>query len=302
LALGALYFLPLAVVGYILYTSWDQVTAYDWTFNGLYLGLSFLGYVLALVFVVVMWTLILNRFEEPTDFMREARIYTLSAIYRRLPLGGGLWQAVGRVYLYVQEGVSGRAISLGMIWEAIVGLFSSFLVWLLLSPFSLVDDWERSLPLVILLVAVLLGVLLFPSSLCRAFNWILKRLSQPTLALTIRRYDVVAWVGIYALNWVSGGLLLYFFARAIAPDLSWRYVVPVVGAWAGTSFLGRIANFLPVKLGIGEVVLSVLLGQYIPMSKAMAIAILFRIWVTVIEVVWAVGLALIHRWGTEKGK
>jgi hypothetical protein len=144
-------------------------------------------------------------------------------------------------------------------------------------------------------LAPLLVVMVQPSLLIRAVNAVLVRLGRARLEVRVRRQDSLLWVALYAANWVAGGLSLYFLTLAIHP-LPAAALFDVVGIVALSGVLSLIAFFVPGGWGIREVSLTLALRPYLPLPLALAVPLLFRLWLIVGEIFWVgVSMALSSR-------
>lgn len=274
--------LPFFFIGYTLYQNWQEITQFAWSINYLYLALSFVVYSLALGLAILSWGAIMRKFGGDCSFMKNARIYCLSSLARRIP--GTLWYVAGRVYWYEKEGIPKLATSAGVLWEMIVLILSGFFVYLLSLPV------RRGLGSVgspyLVLLAVPLGlVVMYPSVLSRSLNSLLRRLGRRQVVITVNQKDTVSWLVRYALVWVMGGLILFLFVNAFAP-IPLVHLPAVIGIWGLSGAVASLAFFVPAGLGIKEVTLVLLLSQYLPLSIATVLALLLRVWLTLSELIW----------------
>jgi len=110
---------------------------------------------------------------------------------------------------------------------------------------------------------------------------------------TTRRIDltyrqVLGFVGLYVGLWVLFGLAFFLFARRLTP-LGWIRYLPVTGVYALAWVIGMVSVFAPAGIGVREGVLSILLAQYLPEPTAIVAALLSRLWITLAELVCALG-------------
>jgi uncharacterized membrane protein YbhN (UPF0104 family) len=80
-----------------------------------------------------------------------------------------------------------------------------------------------------------------------------------------------------------GGIGFYLFVDAVYP-VAPRYILFLTGALAISSTLGLIAIFAPSGLGVREGALVYLLSLMMGTPVAVIIAVLTRIWMTLIEI------------------
>jgi len=108
--------------------------------------------------------------------------------------------------------------------------------------------------------------------------------------------DKLLWFSVYVLGWITGGAILYFLAGSIS-EVSLTFLPACWGFVALSGVISTLSFFLPSGLGIREVSLSLLLSSYIPLPVAIALSILFRIWILTWETI-----LLFLLWGTIKSR
>lgn len=256
-----------------LQQNWQQLVSYQWQLDWSQLLLALLFLTIAFLLSIGGWHLISVRLGGSLGPYRDAEIYCVTVLARRLP--GPLWQVVGRVYLYGRASVP-RAVTLwGNFWEISAQEFSGLLVSLLCLPFFPQRPELASTVLAVATVLLAL-VVLFPASL----RWLLALLRRPSWANPAAELDrgaTLGWVGLYAFGWLQGGLILLSLARAMSSSAS-PDTLAIVGFVALSGAIGGLLFFLPADTGIREVSLSLLLASYYPLPVAIAIALLFRAW------------------------
>ena len=281
LVLIALVGAVLLSLGWTVYSNWEMLVSYDWQFDLRYLGVSFVCYSAALFLSILTWHAIIRCLAGLTDFKLNARVYLYSAIAKRLP--GVVWYIASRLYMYQQEGIAKTVTSTGLVLETAMMIVAGMAVYL----GSLLLGQQGSIGggLLWLALVPLLVVMIQPSLLVRAVNAVLARLGRSRLEMQVRRQDSLLWVGLYAANWVAGGLSLYFLTLAIHP-LPAAALFDVVGTVALSGALSLIAFFVPGGWGIREVSLTLALRPYLPLPLALAVPLLFRLWLVLGEIFW----------------
>jgi len=285
----------LVSLGWTVYGNWETLASYDWQFDLRYLGVSFGCYSAALFLSILTWHAIIRCLAGLTDFKTNARVYLYSAMAKRLP--GVVWHIASRLYLYQQEGIAKTVTSTGLALETAMMIVAGMVVYL----GSLLPGQRGLLgggsPWLWLGLAPLLILMIQPSLLIRAINAVLVRLGRARLEVQVRRQDSLLWVGLYAANWVAGGLSLYFLTLAIHP-LPAAALFDVVGILALSGVVSLIAFFVPGGWGIREVSLTLALRPYLPLPLALAVPLLFRLWLVLGEIFWVgVSAALSSRSG-----
>ncbi len=295
LLLIAMVGVVLASLAWTVYSNWETLTGYNWQFDLRYLGVSFACYSAALFLSILTWHTIIRCLAGLTDFKLNARVYLYSAIAKRLP--GVVWHIASRLYLYQQEGIAKTVTSTGLALETVMMIVAGMAVYLCSLLFGQRELLGGASPWLWLGLVPLLVVMIQPSILVRAVNAVLVKLGRARLEVQVRRRDSLLWVGLYAANWVAGGLSLYFLTLAIHP-LPAAALFDVVGILALSGVLSLIAFFVPGGWGIREVSLALALRPYLPLPLAVAVPLLFRLWLILGEIFWVgVSAALSSRSG-----
>ena len=97
------------------------------------------------------------------------------------------------------------------------------------------------------------------------------------------------WLTLYVLNW---GIYATAFWLLYLSFGEWRTFLQVGPAFAAAYVAGYIAVFAPAGAGIREGVLVVLLQPIMAREAAVVLAVIARLWTTVVELVPAALLAL----------
>lgn len=144
-------------------------------------------------------------------------------------------------------------------------------------------------PVVAGLFLVPLLILLYPPAHNRLFGYLLRRLHY-TGEVSLAPRVSAGLLLIYGLAWILGGIDLYLLANAVQP-VPLELLPAVIGAWAASGAVSFVASYLVQGMGLTEVTLAALLSSYLPLPVAIVISILFRILLTICEVLWALLLA-----------
>lgn len=267
-------------LGYSLYANWQEIRDYHWRFNYSYLLLAAIALLLAFISNVVGWTLIIGRLGGPRDFRKNVEIYCLAAHGKRLP--GLVWYVAGRAYLYEREAVPVSMIVQGSVWEMVLQLLSGLIVYAILLPLYQKSQYT-SFNYLLLAAIPLFLLTLFPSVFQRLLRW-LGRGQRVTEIVQVSWRDKMLWFIVYLLGWLAGGLILYFLAGAVSV-VSLSLLPACWGFVALSGIVSAMAFFLPGGAGARDVSLSLLLSSYVPLPVAIALALLFRVWILVGETV-----------------
>jgi hypothetical protein len=98
--------------------------------------------------------------------------------------------------------------------------------------------------------------------------------------------DVLYLLGTSTLAWIGGGWLLYLVSRAVT-TVPFMELPHLIGIWGAAGAVSLVAGFLVQGMGLREVTLTMLLTQFMPLPVAALVSVLFRLLLTVGEVLWA---------------
>jgi hypothetical protein len=252
------------------------------------LGLAFVAYPLGFAPVIWAWHLLMSRMGGCSNWRTNLRLYALSCLPRRIP--SSIWSIASRVVLYRDQGVDSAltltATALETIWLVLSGLS----VFLLSLPFWSVTGGTSRLDGRLIAVSGACLVLALASPLwspllLRGARWLLARMGF-RVSVQLAPREVLPLLGLAALAWVGGGVVLYVLANAVTP-VSLDYLPSLVGAWAASGAISLSAGLVVSGMGLREVTLTVLLGNLVPLPVAVGVALLFRVLLMVGEFVWA---------------
>lgn len=223
------------------------------------------------------------------------RTFFVANLGRYVP--GKLWQIAGLALLARQKGVSPAVATTAAVLGQGAALVGASLVGsaalLGAGPvYRRVGLWSLAA------VAVALAVVSLPPVLRRLIPlWFrLARRARPE-DLEVGPGFALRWVLLYTLNWGIYAIAFWIFVRSF--DLPGG-VLDVAPAFAAAYVLGYVAVFAPAGLGVREGMLTFFLGPVLGAGSAGAVAVIARLWTTVVEVVpagafWVRHLALARR-------
>ncbi|MBE0528193.1 MAG: hypothetical protein IH629_03185, partial [Thermoleophilia bacterium] len=169
-----------------------------------------------------------------------------------------------------------------------LGLGSALLAVAILFPF-----WEYRPGLTALsLVAIpFLVALMHPRVFGPLAGRALRLLRRPPLEVTVGFGTVLGLLLLFTVDWLVAGTGAWLLARAIT-GLDVGALPLVIVAYALAYAAGMLAFFIPSGIGVREAVLTASLSSRLPGGVALTWALLLRLWVTVVELVF-VGLVVV---------
>ncbi len=273
---GITLFLVVGVLGYIIYREREILFSYDWKVNLTALGLTVAIYSFSILQASFNWGNIMNRLAGKQSYFKHFRNFSIANAAKRLP--GTVWYIASRATLYQQDGIDLKLTSMASALEYALVTISGALATLIFS-LSILAKYQVSPFLLGLLLALTLS-LIHPRVIGAIFR-ILK-----VEADTLKIKDIFLWTASYFLQWIVGGVLLFTVINIIFP-LSIQQISYVLGVWFVVIMVSRLLIFLPSNMGVTEIGLSLLLSTLMPPSIAVVAAVLFRVLVTFLDILFA---------------
>lgn len=225
----------------------------------------------------LLWHNILQRLGAKISRMEAVRIWFLSQIMRYAP--GNVWYFLGRSYLAQRVGIKIHPLSQSLVFELLQTLTAALLVTI----FSLLF-WQEQDKLAwwTLLVIPLIFIFAWPQFLQRLIGWLFRKMGQITGTVTLTRQDLFVLLPGYCFTWISFGIGVYLLTLAMYP-LSLSALPTVIGIFALAWVLGFLSFITPSGIGVREGILTYLLAFLMPAHVALLVALLARVWLTVVE-------------------
>ncbi len=282
-----------AVVVYFIYlqfrANWNDIKTYDWQIYSL--GQLILSVVLALFSLFLFastWRLVVKGFGENISLPAAFKISYLSNLGRYVP--GKIWQLFGIIYVARQFGLSPEKATASFIISQLFTTVSAFLILALSAQFEpaiIIDQiafMGKGSAYLFTLAMVLLSliIIIWPNRILSATNYLLRRFSRPELSFSIDKKVAPAIFLGYCVAWIFYGAALWMFINSIVGNTGMG-LIPAVGIFAGSYQIGYLALFAPGGIGPRELVMGQMLLPFLP-GVAPMIAILSRLWTTIIEI------------------
>jgi uncharacterized membrane protein YbhN (UPF0104 family) len=277
-------------LGYNLYRNWQDLKGYHWEFHYPYLLLAVFALIVTFVSNIAGWVLIIERLGGPRSFRKNAEIYCLAAHGKRLP--GLFWYVAGRGYLYEREGIPVSVTVQASLWEMVFQMLAGLTLYMVFWP--LYQETNYGFLNYVLLAAIPLLLLTFSPSVFRRVLQRVGRDQSEAKVIQLEWRDKLLWFFVYLAGWLTGGSILYFLAKSVS-SVSLALLPACWGFVALSGVVSVVSFFLPGGAGVREISLSLLLSSYIPLYVAIALALLFRVWILLGETI-----LLIFVWSASK--
>jgi uncharacterized membrane protein YbhN (UPF0104 family) len=289
---ATIYFLAAYLV-----RSWGSIEDFDWTFDAGWLALSGVVFLAYYFIQAVFWWLLLRGCGAPSPFWPAASVWGKSILARYVP--GNVFMFVGRAWMSHARGLSVERVSAAMVYEQALGVAGALLAVAVLFPFW---EYRPGVTALSLIVIPVLVVLMHPRAFGPVAGWALRLLHRAPLEVTLGFRAVLGMLCLFTLDWLVAGAGAWLLAHAVT-GLGVDSLPLVIVAYALAYVAGMVAFFIPSGIGVREAVLTASLSKELPGGVALTWALLLRLWVTAVELVFVglvVGIDLVLRRRGEK--
>jgi len=259
-----------------------------WDVRWHWLLLSVLALVAGYGMSAVLWGRMVRELGGPSiPAPRAARLFLVANLGRYVP--GKVLQLAGLTVLAAREGVRPATAAVAAVLGQGVALLGATLVGLgaFFAPGSTVRMWGW-IGLAAVGLFLTLGTLPDARRLLAGLwsrftrgdgSAVPPALADPTFAWR--------WTLLYTLNWglYATGFWLLFIGLA-----GWATFLQAGAAFAAAYVGGYLAIFAPAGIGVREALLTVFLAPLVTPDRALALAVVARLWTTAVEVVPALAL------------
>jgi len=268
-------------LGAAFYKEWDNLSQYNWSLRPVWLISSILTLFLAYVFYGIGWTLILQMIGVKIGRTKGTIIFLLSIFGRYVP--GGIWSALGRLYLCRLEGIPDSKSGISILLEQAYPVVSAGFVFVISLLFwTKADLMVKVFPLVFILPVFV--IFLHPKPFLKIVNPVLAWVGRKPINISLSFKNMLFLTCYYFFYWIITGIAFYFFINAFYP-LELSYIPILTGVFAISFTAGYLAFITPAGLGVREGLLSILLSQFLPTSIAIGLSLLSRLWFIGLEII-----------------
>ncbi|HXZ96755.1 MAG TPA: lysylphosphatidylglycerol synthase domain-containing protein [Burkholderiales bacterium] len=205
---------------------------------------------------------------------------------------GKVWGMAARATLMKQQGIRVNSTLLATFHEQIIFLHAAVLLSCILVAVLVRTEWAWAVGA--LGILSIPAVMLSQDFMVRLFNFLAPKLwfkgqFESWRSIPRKSYLVLllAFLGVWLLSGLAFAAIYFTFFRG---DLDARLVSAMLLANAVGNTLGFLALFAPGGIGIREAVASGILAGFIPLNDAIMLSLLFRLWMTLSELLGALTL------------
>jgi glycosyltransferase 2 family protein len=287
--------LALLIFGFLVYfvvRQWNKLPDFEWHFAPGWLVLSGAATLLFYVGQGEVWRVIVHSLGEEHLEGRPARaVWGKSLIARYVPTNALM--VVGRLVMAEREGVPKRVCLASIVYELGIQFGTAVIVgaYFVIELPDLQDQPARYavLALVPIVVAGLHPRVFFPLA-----NVALRKLGREPLPKPLRFGRVVEIALLYIALWAVIGLGVFGFARALTP-VDFGDLLSIAAAYPVAFCVAVLTFIFPSGLGTRDAALAIAIGAVLNSTVATAIAVAFRIFQTLIELLYVGTVSAIDR-------
>lgn len=228
------------------------------------------------------WYIVLKKMNFKNDPVIVISIWIISNTSRYIP--GTIWQYLGRFALAEEKlKLSKTQITTSMILEIYFVLIAA-----IVSSVFAISKLKSKTYLEVLLFGVLIFfIIIFIPSFIKFFSQkipFVKKYQLEKIIPLINIKDYFKLLPTFILNFFLNGFALYFLVLSLNMDLNPLLIFTLTSFYAISWLLGFLSFFSPGGLGVTEASLAFLLSTIIPLPIATIIALLFRLILTLSEI------------------
>ena len=241
---------------------------------------------------VLGWRRLLADLAVPTGLVDLLRIFLIGNLGRYLP-GGKAWQMGLVGVLATERGLPPAVLAGTSLLHGTIGMVVGAMLLAATggAALGLSPIWS-ALP-----IAGVAGLLATPSILRAwpALRTLIARFLPSIDTVTVR--TMVVLIVTAMVSWIGWGVALYALARALLGDPV-ASLITYLAAWIGPGLAGLIVVFAPAGLGVRDAAMqSTLTAAGLGAAQAIVVAVVSRVWATIVEVLPALVLLAVRRRG-----
>lgn len=277
--------LVLAAVAIALRRNWSDVSSHLREIPGGVLVGSFALALLAPVFSLLGWRVLLADLGTRLPLPAGASVFFVGQLGKYLP--GSVWSVVAQADMGSRLGVPRRRMGIVGLLSIMLAVLTGSIVGIPALPLLLARSGEFGSAWWFAPAALLL-VLLWPRLLNRLIAVGLRVLRRDPLEHELTAPAVVLTSLWFVMAWLSAGSSVLVLAHSMSPDTRvWPLLVSAICGFALASAVGMFSVIVPAGVGVRDGVLALLLGALMPFSAAITIVVVSRFFTVIADVVVA---------------
>lgn len=280
------------LIGFVA-RQWNQLPDFDWRFEPGWLALSFLCVALFYTAQAELWRAIVLSLGEHLDGPAARAVWGKSLLARYVPTN--VLMLVGRIVMAESYGVRKRVTLASVVYELGLGFGTAVMVGAYF-VIELPDLQGQSGRFAVLALVPLVLAGFHPRIFGPVVNFALGKLGREPLPSVLPFGRVLELCVGYTVTWGIMGLGVFAFASGLHPlDVS---DLPYVAASYPVAFCVAVLTFVvPSGIGTRDAALATAMAAVLAGAVATAIAVAFRIFQTMVELLYVGAVTAMERRG-----
>ena len=270
-------------LGRELWKNWRQIPFDQISFNYWLIILSYICMFVSFSVYAGVWKVMLAAYGARLSVLRSFQILATSQLGKYLP--GKVWFTVGRMYLAKQFDVPERVSITSVVLEIILMVISGAMIALL----TVVAPWAQNFPLkysLLALIIVVCGlVTTHPRIFGRLANLAARMLRRESIQVNLTYGGILILLLLYSVHWFWQGMGFFLLIRSFYEIELAKWPL-MWGLYAAAWIIGFVSFLTPAGIGVREGVMTFFLSFYMPLSIAIIVALLARVWSTAADVLF----------------
>lgn len=262
---------------------WEKANKIIYQIKPLGLSFSIIFAMIGFFLQGIVWKNLVRKSEKKKiRTLAILNAFNSSLLLRYIP--GNLWSYLAKLKLHKELGMRRAKVLYLSIIEIFINVASGALLFFL-SLFFWHDKtvfFRENRAISIISIALLVLIFLSPWLWKLFFTYVIKK-KQFHFSSNKIKSSIPLFFFIYIFSWISYGLSLYALLLGTI-DLSVNSIIITVGATTSSFILGFLSFVTPSGLGVRESVLTFVLGGILTSGVAALFAVIFRLVVTVSEI------------------
>ena len=270
-------------IGRFFVRNLNEFSIHTLQFDGRKLAIALLILIPAFLMSPVGWRFILKNLGETVSLKTCFKIGARSQLLKYVP--GYIWVYASKLYLFKKLGVSQVKTLMSLFWEQFLVVVSGIIIFFIYSLIS-AGSYISYKMIISFILLILAGIGIFHPAIIRKLlkSYLFKsQLSNPTVTYNYR--GMFRLVGYYVSAWIISGIGFYFLVSSFY-SIEIERMMDCIGIFAIAWITGFLTIFVPLGLGVREGVISLLLGEFMPINTAIIISLVARVWLAIPELIW----------------
>jgi uncharacterized membrane protein YbhN (UPF0104 family) len=277
-----LFVIVLVIISYFIGKSissqWVQIRHYHWKLHYGWLLCSAALFWVITFHLLILWRYLLYKVSgRKMRLVTAFRITVLANLGKYIP--GKVWTVLGMFYMLNREGYSTTtALACSVLHQGFT--LAAGMVFI---PMILGEEILPGMPLLLLSIGAAISVLiLYPPVFRRLLNLGLRILRREPIDVTLTFGQSIVLFLLYMFSWIMYGTTFWCLLHGLSIQSIpyWK----TVASYGAAYLLGFVALFAPGGLGVREGILTVLMAGILEPGIAALVAVVARLWMTLLEV------------------